>query len=77
MAHSPYQPLRKFANMSVTFDPQSIQATGKNSGVTIPVATNDTITDCRKDEIRAPPMPHTLKTSLPNEANAVRATNAF
>jgi len=44
MAHSPYQPLRKFANMSVTFDPQSIQATGKNSGVTIPVATYVTIT---------------------------------
>jgi len=76
MAHSPYQPLRKFANMSVTFDPQSIQATG-DSVVTIPVATYVTITACRKDEIRAPPMPHTLKTSLQNEANAVRATNAF
>jgi len=73
IAHCHYQPLRKFANMYVTFDPQGTQAPG-DSGVTIRVATYVTITNCRKDEIPSPPAPHTLKTSLPNETTAVRAT---
>ena len=73
IAHCHYQPLRKFANVSVTFDPQGTQAPG-DSGVTIRVATYVTSTSCREDEIPAPPTPHTLKTSLPNETTAVHAT---
>merc|ERR1712078_518565 len=58
IAHCHYQPLRKFAPMYVTFDPQGTQAPG-DSGVTIRVATYVTSTNCRDVEIPSPPAPHT------------------
>lgn len=62
--------------MLANFEPQSTQAPG-DSRIAIRVATYDTITACRKDGIPAPPTPHTLKTSLPNETTAVLVTKAF